>query len=215
MKQPLAIAGLLASGGLFLAALVASAQNRPAATPPAPTSWRVPLGVAERGAVLAQTCLACHGEDAPAMDPAPPRLRHQRASYIYAALLEYRDGARKSDLMEPAAQALSDQDARDLAVYLSGEMLDQPPRARSDLAIHRRVLQQCTWCHGETGIGEFEGMPVLTGQDPAYIVHALRAYRDGSRTSPIMRGVVRDIAPGEEAALADYYAAHDWLEKAR
>jgi len=215
MSRPLALSALLASGALCCAAMLAAAQNHAGAPPAAASSWRVPLGNAQRGAELAQTCLTCHGEDAPRSDPPAPKLRHQRASYIFAALLEYRSGARKSDLMEPMAQGLSDQDARDLAVYLSGDMFDRPPRARTDLPAYRRVAQECTWCHGETGIGEFEGMPVLTGQDPAYVAHALRAYREGTRTNPIMRSVVRDLAPGEEQALADYYAAHEWLEAAR
>jgi len=213
MKSVFAYGALVASGGLLLLAVVASAQNAAEPQAQVSSSWRVPAANAAHGAELAQTCLTCHGTNGTPTDPPAPKLHRQRASYIYAALLEYRDGARRSELMEPFAKALSDQDARDVAAYLAGELLDVPPKARADLAIHERTNRDCTWCHGETGIGELEGMPVLTGQDPAYLRHALSAYREGSRGSPIMRSVVRDIPPGEDKALAEYYAAHDWLER--
>jgi cytochrome c553 len=157
-------------------------------------------------------CLTCHAANPAIRDPRAPKLKHQRRSHIFFALLAYRDGGRQSDVMAPFAQGLSDQDARDLAAYLGGEMFDRPPRARRDRPIYPRTARECLLCHGETGIGEFEGMPVLTGQEPAYLADALAAYRDGRRTDPTMSAVARGIAPEDDRALADYYAAHDWLE---
>lgn len=175
-------------------------------------SWRFPVGDAARGQALADTCLSCHGADAPEMEPVAPKLLHQRDSYIFFALRDYRDGARISDIMEPFAQGLSDQDIRDLAVYLSGDMLGRPPKARTDLAIYARTTRECTWCHGETGIGELEGMPVLTGQDAQYIEAALAAYRDGSRSNRVMAAVAQGVSQDEAKQLGEYYSAHAWLE---
>jgi len=205
----LALAG---SGALLLFALAGAARDASVRYEP-PGSWRVPAGDPSRGAQLAQTCLACHGADATPTDPPAPRLLHQRPSYFFTALTEYRDGRRSSSYMEPVAKGLSDQDIRDLAAYLLGDMLDRPPRAHTEMPIYRRTTRDCTWCHGETGIGEMEGLPVLAGQEPAYLVHALEAYRSGARTSPVMRGVVRDIAPQDDRAFADYYGRHAWLER--
>lgn len=175
-------------------------------------SWRFPAGDDARGQALAGTCLSCHGSDAPEMEPVAPKLFHQRDSYIFFALRDYRDGARISDIMEPFAQGLSDQDIRDLAVYLSGDMLGRPPKARVDLAIYARITRECTWCHGETGIGELEGMPVLTGQDAQYIESALAAYRDGSRSNRVMAAVAQGVSQDEAKQLGEYYSAHAWLE---
>ncbi|MBN8832441.1 MAG: cytochrome c4 [Sphingomonadales bacterium] len=210
MRSFLPSLALASAAGLLAFAVVATAQKDAEPTVP---SWRVPKGDVARGAGRAQVCLTCHGVNGAPSDPPAPKLRRQRTSYIFKALQEYRSGERKSDIMQPFAQELSDQDMRDLAVYLSGELLDVPPKAHSELPIYRRIARECAWCHGETGIGEFEGMPVLTGQDPTYIAHALSAYRDGARTSPIMRSVVKDLPAQEDAALADYYSRHEWLER--
>jgi cytochrome c553 len=197
----------LTSGMLFLAAAAGESTAQP--TRP---SWRVPAGDAARGAALAQPCLACHAASAAITDPPAPKLRRQRRSYFFFALLDYRDGRRMSEIMAPLAAGVSDQDARDLAAYLAGDMLDRPPPARRDMAGYTRTVRECILCHGETGIGEYEGIPVLTGQEPAYLEAALAAYRDGRRTDPTMTAVVRNIAPEDDRALADYYAAHAWLE---
>lgn len=215
MKQFGPVIALAGAACLFVCAVVAGAQQSPKATKlakPAASSWRVPAGDPVRGAQLAVTCLACHGANGGPTDPPAPKLQRQRVSYVFKALQEYRAGERKSELMQPIVQLLSDQNMRDLAVYLAGDLLDKPPRANTALPIYRRLSRDCTWCHGETGIGEFEGMPVLTGQDPKYIEHALSAYRDGTRASPIMRGVVKELPVREDGALAAYYSGYDWLE---
>lgn len=206
--RPVLFALVLASVALFLTA--ATDESSPQLTR---LSWRVPGGDPARGAELAQLCLTCHAENAAITDPPAPKLRRQRRSYMFFALLEYRDGRRSSEIMAPVAEGLSDQDARDLTAYLAGDMLDRPPKARRDMAIYPRTARECIFCHGETGIGEYEGMPVLTGQDPVYLQDALAAYRNGRRIDPTMTAVVRDIAPKDDRALAEFYAAHDWLER--
>ena len=74
-------------------------------------------------------------------------------------------------------------------------------------------MEDCAWCHGETGIIELEGMPVLTGQDAAYLANALTEYRSGIRRDPTMRGVAAKLSPKEVKALAAYYSQYQWLEK--
>lgn len=209
MKQERFFGGaLLLAVGVILSAAAAQ-TNAPDQWP----SWRAPQADPARGKELAQVCLTCHVSNSPQDDPPAPKLHRQRQSYLFFALLEYRDGARKSDIMTPFSAELSDQDARDLAAYLSGEMLDVPPKARVDLPIYEKTAKECIWCHGETGIGEFEGMPVVTGQDPEYLALALREYRTGLRTGePAMEAVAKNLTDAEIDQLAAYYAAHDWLE---
>lgn len=208
--RKIALGFIIAAG---MAAGMAAAQNAVSSGWP---SWRNPAPDPARGEELAQVCLTCHVANSPQIDPPAPKLHRQRQSYVFFALLEYRDGKRQSEIMAPFAGELSDQDARDLAAYLSGDMHDVPPRARTDLPIYGRTASECTWCHGETGIGEFEGMPVLTGQDPAYLELALKEYRAGLRTGePAMLTVAKDLTDAEISQLAEYYAAHDWLEHAQ
>jgi cytochrome c553 len=56
-------------------------------------------------------------------------------------------------------------------------------------------------------------MPVLAGQDAAYIAQALAEYRSGVRNDPTMRHVVEKVSPEDAQALGEYYAQYEWLEK--
>ena len=178
-----------------------------------------PKGRAEHGRILAASCTNCHSAASPAVDNPPfhaPKLRYQRPSTLFYALQDYRSGARKSDLMQPVAQALSDQDMRDLALYLSARTLRSriPPRPKliADTPAHQKNSQVCGMCHGETGLGEMDGYPVIGGQHRDYIEHALHAYRAGERTNPIMQRFARSLKPAEVRMMADYFAGQSALE---
>jgi len=147
------------------------------------------------------------------MTPHAPKLNRTRQSYLVSALLAFRDGQRQSAIMGPMVAGLKDQDIRDLAAYVSGEMLDKPPKSNEQDPYYGFVRANCTMCHGESGIGEMEGMPVLTGQDPAYLQNALEEYRKGIRKDPTMAGVAAKLTPEQEKGAAAYFAQYDWLEK--
>ncbi|WEK46468.1 MAG: c-type cytochrome [Candidatus Andeanibacterium colombiense] len=205
----LAVVTLGSAGALALAAAGLAAD----APQPVKLSWLSPPGDAARGAKIAAVCLSCHAAGAPATDPVAPRLHRQRVSYLFAAVAAFRSGERQSPLMGPMVKDLSDQDLRDVAVYLAGEMLDKPPKSNEADPYYRYARAHCTMCHGESGIGEMEGMPVLTGQDPAYLRNALEEYRKGIRKDPTMREVAGNLTPADEQGMAAYFAQYQWLEK--
>jgi cytochrome c553 len=206
----LALALSLGAGALALVAAAAADNRAPQATR---ISWRTPTGDANRGEQLAATCLTCHSVDSPPTDPVAPKLHRQRQSYLFFALAELRDGGRESAIMGPMVEGLRDQDLRDLSVYLSGQLLDRPPDANVSQPFYKKAARDCSWCHGETGIGEFEGMPVLAGQDASYLAAALEEYRTGVRTDPTMRAVAAKLSAADAKGLAEYYASHQWLER--
>lgn len=208
-----ALPAALAGAALALGAAAWAQSAAPGAPQPTRISWLHPAPDAERGEELAATCLACHAEGAPPTVPPAPKLLRQRQSYMVFALADFRDGGRESPIMGPLLEGMSDQDLRDLSAYLSGELHDRPPDANVSHPFYRRAARDCTWCHGETGIGEFEGMPVLAGQDPAYLATALDEYRKGLRHDPTMRTVAATLTEEEAEGLADYYASHEWLER--
>ncbi|MCK9538596.1 MAG: cytochrome c [Dokdonella sp.] len=80
-------------------------------------------GDAAEGKTLVYTCAGCHGITG-WKNPYPnyhvPKIGGQNYDYLVAALTEYRTGARKHPTMELQGQALSDQEIRDIATYLSG-----------------------------------------------------------------------------------------------
>src|SRR5258708_29098884 len=59
----------------------------------------------------------------------------------------------------------------------------------ADLA-HRNKIAMCIGCHGipgyKTAFPEVYHVPRIAGQQPAYIVNALKAYKAGERSHPSM-----------------------------
>jgi cytochrome c553 len=53
---------------------------------------------------------------------------------------------------------------------------------------------------------------VLTGQHEDYLVHALEAYRDGSRSDPTMGPIAATLTPDEIRELAAYFAKQAHLK---
>jgi len=79
-------------------------------------------GDAQRGRVLAETCLGCHAVPS-YTNTYPtyhvPKVGGQNEAYIISALLDYRSGKRAHSTMHRNAESLSDQDIADIAVYFS------------------------------------------------------------------------------------------------
>ncbi len=69
-------------------------------------------------------------------------------------------------------------------------------------------FEACAGCHGADGRGRGQGdIPVLGGQNPAYLEAALRAYRDGHRSSGVMANAAALLSDADAAALARRFAA--------
>lgn len=75
-------------------------------------------------------------------------------------------------------------------------------------------LAMCIGCHGipgyRTAYPEVYHVPKIYGQQQAYIVKALQAYKTGERSHPSMRGIARGLTDADMADLAAYYGgAHE------
>jgi cytochrome c553 len=159
------------------------------------------------------TCYGCHGIDNyrnAYPDYSVPMLRHQHASYIVAALQEYRSGERPHATMHAQAASLSDQDIEDIAAYLQGT---EP--AKPTTAVNGKVPKQvaaCVACHGENGLGvEAPLTPkpaVLAGQHVDYLEQALTAYRNGRRKNVIMDSMASLLTSDEDVKIAAEYFAN-------
>jgi cytochrome c553 len=68
-------------------------------------------------------------------------------------------------------------------------------------------LGLCAACHGEDGRATLSGYPHLTGQDEAYLLAQLRAYRNGSRQHAQMRAAVGSLSDTHLRDLARWYAS--------
>lgn len=84
-----------------------------------------------------------------------------------------------------------------------------PPKG--DAAAGAKKISMCVGCHGisgyKTAFPEVYSVPKIGGQQPAYIVKALQAYKSGERNHPSMRGIAATMSEQDMADLAAYYAA--------
>ena len=68
---------------------------------------------------------------------------------------------------------------------------------------------QCIGCHGipgyKTAFPSVYHVPKIAGQQPAYIINALKAYKSGERSHPSMRGIAASLTDQDMADLAAYY----------
>lgn len=75
----------------------------------------------------------------------------------------------------------------------------------------KKKTQMCAGCHGiegfRTAYPDVYTVPKLGGQNPGYIVSALKAYKSGDRLHPTMRGIAASLSEQDMADLAAYYSA--------
>ena len=71
------------------------------------------------------------------------------------------------------------------------------------------ALALCIGCHGipgyKTAFPDVYHVPKIAGQQPGYIVNALKAYKSGERSHPSMRGIAATLTEEDMKKLADYY----------
>ncbi|MES1929444.1 cytochrome c, class I [Salinisphaera dokdonensis CL-ES53] len=87
----------------------------------------------------------------------------------------------------------------------SGHGEDKP--ADSDWV--SQTTQTCASCHGKKGVAQTENFPTLAGQYQDYLLHSLKAYRDGERKNGIMAGQVQGMTDDQFKALARYYSKQE------
>jgi cytochrome c553 len=176
-----------------------------------------PAGVAERGKVLAATCLACHGAAVIKLGSPPvpvPKILHQRQTSLFYAMHDYRTGTRKDAVMGPLMSGMSDQDYRDLAAYIGA--VPVADAALSELTSKSNAgrtiaASTCAFCHGERGLTVMDGYPVLAGQYELSLRQALLDYKNGTRADPTMQVIARQLSAAQIDAVAAHYASQSGL----
>ena len=67
--------------------------------------------------------------------------------------------------------------------------------------------EACAGCHGNAGVSVGLPGPTLAGQEQAYLIEALTAYKNGRRNNPLMKAMVASASDGDIADIAAYYAS--------
>jgi len=165
------------------------------------------------GRLLAYTCMGCHGIEG-YRNAYPsyrvPRLGGQKDEYIVVALEAYRDGKRPHPTMQAQGGSLTDRAIEDLAAYFQGAevVLDT---VNEDSIGDLDAAKACLACHGEGGEAVIPKPATLSGQQQSYIEHALKQYRDGSRSGTVMSAFAAQLSDADIASLARFYSRQDGL----
>ncbi len=69
----------------------------------------------------------------------------------------------------------------------------------------RKVARACSQCHGIDGIAKQPDAANLAGQDPAYLVRQLTAFKNGDRKNDIMSAMAQTVDDKQMRDVAAYY----------
>jgi len=79
------------------------------------------------------------------------------------------------------------------------------------VALAGAPVSMCIGCHSIPGyqasFPQVYRVPKIGGQTPQYIESALKAYRQGDRSHPTMKGIAKGLTDQQIADVAAYYAA--------
>lgn len=159
----------------------------------------------ERGKALAVPCAKCHGEDGNSTTPGIPNLAGQQPQYFSAAIQEYLHAERKKSPMHSMLPGLSRLETESVALYFAS----QTPAPRSapsfgDPAAGEPLTAVCGGCHGSHGVSTDSATPSLAGQDPQYLLNAIKAYRT-TRQRENMRAYVAGLGDRDIGNIAAFY----------
>ena len=159
------------------------------------------------GRAAAEACAGCHGETGVSATAGTPSLVGFDEKYFVAAMNAYRSGQRRHEPMQSIATATGEADLKALALHYALQTA-APARtpAKGNAAAGKAAAAACAGCHGEQGVSASPANPSLAGQDAEYLVAAMRAYKDGSRTEESMKLAAGKVGDSAIADLAAHYA---------
>jgi cytochrome c553 len=162
---------------------------------------------ADAGRKAAAGCAGCHGEAGISRIPGMPNLAGLDPRYLQAATNAYKSGRRRHDMMKALVIGLNDTHIMNIASFYAAQV---PGRAQTPATGNKDAgkgaAKTCVACHGADGVST--GLtPSLAGQEAQYFVSAMRAYRDGSRAEPVMKGPATATSDAALGDLAAYYAS--------
>ena len=198
MTRPRLLPLVFVCSAIIATGLLASRDDAPAAD-------------AAPGKALAEGCAGCHGENGISQTEATPSLAGEPDLYIQWQLVFFRGGNRKSGVMGPIAEALNNDEIRNLGAYYAslpppkGEPAP-PADAEAQVGAKLAAGHHCDSCHGDDFAGSGPAAR-LAGQREDVLIKALRDYKSGARVAPgvaSMADVVYDLSDEQMQALAHY-----------
>lgn len=76
-----------------------------------------------------------------------------------------------------------------------------------DAAAGKAKAGQCFTCHGADGIAKTPDAPNLAGQNEAYLVKALTAYKTGARQDEVMSLMAKNLSAQDIRQVTAYFSS--------
>lgn len=171
--------------------------------------------------LVRDSCAACHGTDGNGRaGRRVPLLAGQSREYLQLTLQAYREGKRRSGIMQPIAARLKGAEIESLANYFADQQRELSVASDSELfelgqhlaneGNAEKKIASCVDCHGPGPISRRDQYPTLVGQPVWYIENQLRLfsekYRGGTENANLMHPIADKLTPEQMHALAVYYA---------
>lgn len=155
-------------------------------------------------------CSSCHGEKGIAVVPEAPSLAGQPVLYTQIQLFLFREGQRVNEVMNAAAQDLTDDELTALAEFYAKQSPATATAPASDAALDAKgrelaVTHRCGTCHLPDYSGR-DQIPRIGAQSEAYLLQALRDYKSGARSGDgaQMAEVAYPLSEDDMKALAHH-----------
>lgn len=87
-----------------------------------------------------------------------------------------------------------------------------PVSAGGDAQAGQAKSAACVACHNADGNSTAPIYPKIAGQNEAYLVHQLSAFKSGARTNPVMLPFVQNLSEQDLADLAAYFSSQQVSE---
>jgi cytochrome c553 len=187
----------------------------------AETERRIRRADLQNGRDVVESCSPCHNSQNRAADPNVPNIDGMSARVMLKQLYDYATGIRSTELMQPIAQGLTEQDAIDLAAFIAARPRQDLPASitttsstdpgnRSYRLVYfgdpRRGIAPCASCHGPDGV--VPDAPPIHGLSSEYAQKQLDDFAKGERRNDLysaMRAISRQLTTNERADLARYF----------
>ncbi len=157
-----------------------------------------------------RVCAACHGENGVPRAPTIPIIAGQREDYVLKQIHDFDTGARKVEVMEWMAKAMTAEE-KTAASALFAKRNWPAKVTQVAAAAAPRGVAVCQSCHQQNfmGAAQAEGMstPRLAGQNYEYLVEEMRRFADGERANNAdMVQIMKGLSAADRDAMAKYLA---------
>jgi sulfide dehydrogenase cytochrome subunit len=175
----------------------------------------VPAQALDRGTMLANTCVGCHGPAGASTGPATPSIGGMAEDTFVEGMKAYQEG-RAGTIMDRIAKGYTAEELKLMGEYFAKQkFVPAAQEADADKAAKGAKLHEeyCDKCHEEKGTVDKDGSSILAGQWKPYMDAQLADFHSGKRDmgkkmAKRMKAMVEDKGEGAFDEISHFYASH-------